>query len=149
MVEKEIKDFATNDDLNLFFDNFIKEGVVIKEDEVVQGFRVKLKVLNTGELLSAESVMYSIDNIPLDIVQKVRCASILSQSILAINDIEVEKENMTQEDIRVRRIQLYQRFLDMPAYVVQKTYDLYLSAVKEQIDFYSDSKELSDKIENF
>lgn len=143
------KDFNTMEDLNLFFDNFIKQGEVVKEKEVVNGFKIKLKVLNTEELLSAETVMYSAKNIPVDVVQKVRGASILSLAIISINGIPVEKEDAEKSENFQRRSNLYRQLLSLPAYVVQKSYEFYLEAVKEQNRIYSDVKEVEKKLKIF
>ena len=150
MDEKKIKDFKISDDLSLFFDDFIKKGVTTKEEEVVPGLKVKLKVLDTNELLSAESIVFATSKVPADIVVKVRCASILSQSILSINGMEIDKEGDTEEEKRGRRSALYRKLLEMSAYVLQKTYDLYIEAAKEQMEFYSGGlKEIDETIENF
>lgn len=148
-LEKDIKDFNPDDDLDLFFNDFIKKGRVEKEGEVVPGLRVRLKVLNTGELVSAEALMRMSSEFPPDVVVKIRGASILSQAILSINNYEIEKENMEIEQIKQRRSKLYRQLLEMPAYVVQKTYELYLDAVIEQNKFYSEAKETAGKIKNF
>lgn len=149
VLRKEVEDFKITDDLDLFFNDFIKKGIITREDEVVPGFKVKLKVLNTGELLSAESIMIMTQGIPYDIVQKVRCASILSQAILTVNGIDVDKEDLSKEQLMERRRGLYSSLLDMPAYVIQKTYDIYIDAVKEQNRLYSSKEELGNSIENF
>jgi hypothetical protein len=147
--EKDIKDFQAEDDLDLFFNDFIKKGQIEKEDEVVPGFKIKVKVLSAGELITAESVMRVNPEIPPDIVQKARCASILSQATISINGSLIIKDKMTRKEIAMRQAHLYQRLLDMPAYVVQKAYELYLEAVLEQNKLYSNPEELSKKIENF
>jgi hypothetical protein len=141
-------DFKSTDDLSSFFESFIKKGQVTNEAEVVPGFKIKLKALSLGETLSAEAVMNIIENVPPDIINKVRCASILSRSLLEINGIPVENEGDTSEDIRKRRDGLYSNLMKMPAYVIQKAYDFYIKVVIEQSKIYSDG-ELGEKIENF
>lgn len=146
---KKVEDFTVTDDLNIFFDNFIKSGEVVKEKEIAPNFKVKLRVLNTGELLSAESIMKATTDIPADIVAKVRAASILSQAIISINDLEIEKNNLTQEENNMRRVNLYKQLLKMPAIVIQKSYELYIEAVKEQNDLYENLDETIEKVKNF
>ena len=143
------ENFESGEDLNLFFDNFIKSGEVIKEKEVAPGFVVKLRVLNTGELLSAETVMLSIENTPSDIVAKVRAASILSQAIISINGINIEKSDMNPETIGARRLGLYRQLLKTPAIIVQKTYALYVDGAKDQVEHYDNFDETLEKIKNF
>ena len=139
-----------NDDLLNFFEEFLKPGVVIKEKEVVDGFKIKLKVLNSEELLQAESILLNSNStIPVDILHKVRAASILSQSILQLNGIVIDKEEAPKEEARLRRHELYKQILKMPAILVQKTYEFYIEAVNEQNSFYENGKESIEKIENF
>jgi hypothetical protein len=147
---EDMKDFNPSEDLNLFFNNFIKAGTVTKEEDIVPGLRLKVKVLNTGELLTAESVLQlSNPNIPFDVVEKVRAASILSQAILEINGVPVEKDDMKPEQNSQRRSALYSQLLKMPALVVQKSYELYVTAVREQNKLYTTDGEIEKKAENF
>lgn len=149
-TEKEkVEEFDPQNGLTLFFENFIKTGTVVKEKEVLKNFKVKLKVLDTGELLDAQAVL-SLTNpgIPADVAIKVRGAAILSRSIISINDIEVESKDLTDEENRLKRHSLYRQLLRTPAIVIQKAYELYIEAVKEQNEFYT-GKNLTDNIENF
>jgi hypothetical protein len=149
MEENKVQDFNVNQDITLFFNNFIKSGEVIKERTVAPNFKVKLRVLNTGELLAAESVLLSTEGIASDIVAKVRAASILSQAVISINGIDIEKENLKKEENNMRRSSLYQQLLKTPAIIVQKAYALYIEAVKEQNEMYDDIGELTEKTKNF
>lgn len=142
------KENELNKDLQLLFDGFIKEGKVIEEKEVVPGFKVKLKVLDTGELLAAEAIM-STSTAPVDIVARVRAASILSQAIIELNDSTIEKEGMTESDIRIRRALLYKQLLKLPAVVVQKSYSFYIDCVNKQNKIYENPKETLENLENF
>jgi hypothetical protein len=147
---EDLKDFDSCEDLNMFFDNFIMTGVVVKEEEVVPGFKLKLKVLNTEELLTAESILLRANpGIPFDVIEKLRAASILSQSVLDINGVPVDKEDCTKEQNHVRRSMLYRKLLQMPAIVIQKSYELYVKAAREQTDLYTKTTETDKKIENF
>lgn len=148
-TENNTKEFTPNDDLDLFFNDFIKRGDVCKEREIVPGFNIKVRVLSTGELISAEAVMRTTPNFPMDVVQKVRCASILSQAIISINGMQVVKEGSSKEEEYSRRSNLYKRLLDMASYVVTKSYELYLEAVTEQSELYTNPEKVSKKIENF
>lgn len=146
---EEMKEFEINKDLNMFFENFIKEGNVIMEREVVSGFKVKLRPLSTSELLSAETVLLNNDTIPTDVVLKVRAASILSQSIISINGMDIEKKDSSQDENVMRRSALYKNLLSLPALIVQKSYELYLEAVNKQNDIYTNGEKISENIENF
>jgi hypothetical protein len=139
-----------NQELSNFFENFLKEGIVIKEKEVVPGLKIKLKVLNTEELLIAESILSNQNpHIPTDVMIKVRAASILSQSIIKLNDMDIEREDLSDEENGFRRRGLYKQVLKMPALVIQKAYEFYVEAVQEQNRLYNSPKDLSDKISNF
>jgi hypothetical protein len=123
---------------------------VIREEEVVPGFKVKIKVLNTEELLIAESILTNQNShIPSDVIIKVRAASILSQAILKLNDMDVEREDLPEVDNNMRRRALYKQILRMPALVIQKTYEFYVRAVKEQNALYEDTEKLGEKLGNF
>lgn len=138
------------DDLNAIFDDFIKSGTIAMEKEVVPGFKVALKVLSTGELLSAEAVISASNpNIPFDIMQKVRAASILSQAITSINGVPIEREGFDKDDVRARRNALYSQMLKMPALVVQETYKLYMDAFAAQNELYANHEQARTAIENF
>jgi hypothetical protein len=146
----DLTDPSFTDELNLFFDNFLKEGIIIKEKEISPGFKVKLKVLNTEELLVAESILSSSNpHIPSDVIIKVRAASILSQAILNLNDMAIEREDLTDQENNNRRNGLYKQILKMPALLIKKTYELYVEAVTEQNALYENPSELGKKIENF
>lgn len=148
MSNEKNKENHDNKDLNLLFDNFLKPGVVLKEKEVVKGFKVKLKPLTTGELLSAEAIMDN-STAPADIVAKVRGASILSQAIVSLNDVEIERDDFTPQESRGRRLELYRQLLKMPPMVIHKAYSFYIECVEEQNSKYQDIPGLADQIENF
>jgi hypothetical protein len=148
-IAEDAKDFEQTDDLDLFFNNFIKKGNVEDEKQIVPGFTIKLKALNTGELLTAESIMLMDRNVPNDIVVKVRSASILSQAILSINGMSVDKEGWNKDEIAKRRSKLYRQLLSMSAYVIQKAYEAYIEIVDKQNHLYSNAEETVKNIENF
>ena len=135
-------------DLSMIFDNFIKSGVVENEREIVPGFKIRVKVLNTGELLVAESIMNN-SSAPADIVARVRAASILSQAILMLNGSPIEREDLSSEEVRIRRAMLYTELLKMPAMVIHKAYQFYIECVEEQNSKYSNIKETMEDIQNF
>lgn len=137
-----------NKDLSMIFDNFIKTGVVEKEKEIVRGFKLRLKVLNTGELLVAESIMNN-STAPSDIVARVRAASILSQAIISLNGSEIERDDLEKDEIRVRRAMLYTELLKMPAMVIHKAYEFYIDCVNEQNNKYNNVSETIGEIQNF
>lgn len=138
---------SANDILN-FFDNFLKPGVIIKEKEVVPGFKIKLKALNIEEMMIAESIIAA-DKMPNDILFKVRGASTLSQAIISMNDILIEHDNKSDEENRIRRYELYKNILKMAPVLIQKIYEFYIEAVNEQNAIYNDPEKLGKDIENF
>lgn len=142
------KETELGKDLFNIFDGFVKKGTVVEEREVISGFKVKLKVLNVSELMEAESII-NIDRAPSDIVAKVRGASILSQAILTLNSNDIEKENLTKEEIRTRRFILYKQLLTLPAIVIQKIYSFYIECVEKQERYYSDFGKTVDEMQNF
>jgi len=147
--EKEtMEDENMNADLNNFFENFIKSGAVEDEEEVVPGFKIKVKVLDTGELLIAESIMNS-STAPSDIVARVRAASILSQALISINSIPIERDDYDAQESRMRRSLLYKQLLKMPAMVIEKAYAFYIKCVKDQNNKFENFQETVEKIKNF
>ena len=144
----ENKENELGQDLFKIFDNFIKTGVVVEEKEVVNGMKIKLKVLNISEQLEAESII-STERVPADVVAKVRGASILSQAILSINGSDIEKENLTKEEVRTRRFVLYKQLLLLPSIVIQKMYEFYIDCLKKQEDIYVNFDKTVDDIKNF
>ena len=147
---ENLTDPTFDKELDVFFENFLKEGVVIKEKEVVPGFKIKVKVLNTEELLVAESILTNQNpHIPSDVIIKVRAASILSQAILKLNDMDIEREDLPELDNNMRRRALYKQILKMPALVIQKAYEFYVEAVREQNALYDSPEKLGEKIGNF
>lgn len=145
-IEDKKEDITS--DLNDFFDNFIKEGSIIEEREIVPKFKVKVRVLSTGELVAAEAIM-SRSSAPSDVVAKVRGCSILSQAIVALNDNPIELPTYTEDECRRRRIILYKQLLKMPAIVIHKAYKFYVECVTKQNNLYTDFGETVNKIENF
>lgn len=137
-----------NQDLVFLFENFIKPGCVLKEKEVVPGFKVKLKALNTGELVMAEAIANS-EKIPVDIVTKIRAASILSRAIVSINGVDIDIDGSTQEETTSRRSVLYTQLLNTPAIVVQRTYEFYISVVEEQNQRYTNAGQNLEDFQNF
>ena len=144
----ENKENELGQDLFKIFDNFIKTGVVVEEKEVVNGMKIKLKVLNISEQLEAESSI-STERVAADVVAKVRGASILSQAILSINGSDIEKENLTKEEVRTRRFVLYKQLLSLPSIVIQKMYEFYIDCLKKQEDIYVNFDKTVDDIKNF
>lgn len=148
MQEQNQEKMDVTKDLSMIFENFIKTGVVEEEKEIVPGFKIRVKVLNTGELLIAESIMNN-SSAPADIVARVRAASILSQAILTLNGSPVEREDLSKEDIRVRRAMLYTELLKMPAMVIHKAYEFYIECVNKQNSKYDNISETMKDMQNF
>lgn len=144
------KDTKLNSDLINFFEDFIKKGEVSGEKEIVDGLTVKLKVLNTEELLTAESFFLNVrSGLPNDTLLKVRSANILSLALMSINGSVIDKSHDTDEERGIRKKLLYQQILKMPAIVVQKMYEFYIELVKKQNKFYEDIPATEEKMENF
>lgn len=148
---KDERDFSlkNNDDLFNIFEDIIKPGLIELEREVVKGFKIKVKVLDTGEAVAAESVMRYDPRVPVDLVARVRGAAILSRAIVSLNNDTIEREDMTPEQISVRRDILYKQLLKLPALVIQKAYELYVEAYNKQQDVYKNLGESSEEIKNF
>lgn len=146
----ENKETKLNSDLINFFEDFIKKGDVSEEKKIVDGLTIKLKVLNTEELLIAESFFLNVKSgLPNDTLLKVRAANILSLALISINDSIIDKADDTDKEHDMRRKLLYQQILKMPAIVVQKMYEFYISLVKKQNSFYENIQATEEKIENF
>ena len=145
----ETKKDDMNIDIMSLFDNFIKPGVIEDEKEVVKGFKIKVKVLDVGELAPAEAIIVREDEVPVDVIAKVRAAKILSQATLAINDVPIERGDMNETEKRERRILLYKQFLRLPAIAIQKSYEFYLDCVTKQENFYNDVEDIQNKTKNF
>jgi hypothetical protein len=135
-------------DLDNIFDTFIKEGSITKEKEIVPGFRIKLKVLSVGELLSAEAAINA-DMMPMDVVVRARSARILSVALVSINGVDIERPSDTKEVVLERRNACYRKLLDMAPIVIQKAYEYYIELVKEQTAYYEKDKKLVEETENF
>lgn len=146
--QTETKQDTVTGDLSMIFDNFIKTGAVEKEKEVVPGFKIRLKVLNTGELLVAESIMNT-NSAPSDIVARVRAASILSQAIMVLNGSPIERDDLDSNDIRRRRAVLYSELLKMPARAIHRAYEFYIECVNEQNSKYDNIGETIQEMQNF
>lgn len=147
-MDEESKEVSL--DISNIFENFIKPGLFVDEREVVPGLSVRLKSLNTNELMSAEAEINAQNPmIPADIIVKLRGASILSHAIITLNGVEVEKENMTEKDISLRRYALYKKLLEMPTIVIEKMYRFYLEVVATQNKFFDFPDRLGKEIENF
>lgn len=148
MENKKNNTEDSNFDVVMLFDNFIKTGKLEKEKEVVPGMTIKLKPLNTSELIAAEAIM-SYSSAPADIVAKVRGASILSQAMISINGDIMASDNIDSEALRQRRIVLYQQILKLPPIVIQRMYEFYLEVVEEQKNKYENIEDTVRDIENF
>lgn len=148
---KDERDYrpSNNDDLFNIFDEIIKPGNVELEREVMNGWTVRVKVLDTGEAVAAEAVMRYDGAIPSDLVARVRGASILSRAIVSINGDVIEREGMDRRAIDARRSVLYTQLLKLPAVIIQKTYELYVEAYEKQQEYYKNLNKTGEEIKNF
>ena len=149
-TKKKRFDFATME-INSFFDNIIKKNQFVREKDFGNGFVIKVKPLNVGELIEAEAIIRNGNpKIPIDTMVKLRAAAILSKAILQIGDKPVESEELTEEENQMRRFALYSRLIQTPPLLITDMYKFYLSVVAEEEAFYSASaKDINDKIEDF
>ena len=147
-----------NEEVYAFFSDFIQKGKVYKSGEVAPGFFVKLRALNTEEVMEAESVVINMsDNlIVADIGVRIRSCSILSYAIEVLGDNEIYSQDeilkATEEDKKsasFKRAAMYNNLLKLPPQLLEKMYAMYLEAVKEQNAMYNDPKQIEDKSENF
>lgn len=137
-------------DITNIFDNLIKDGMYSEEKEVLPGFKVKLRGLNTNEMFRAEAeINRQNPNIPVDITAKLRCAKILAYAIISINgDLIADESSMDEEMIANRRLALYSQLVQCPPIFVIKTYEFYLDVVNKENNHY-DFKRISEETENF
>ena len=149
-AQKKRIEFASMD-LNTFFEGFIKEGQFTEESDFGNGMKVTVKPLNMGELIEAEAIIRNSNpNIPMDSMVKLRAASILSKAITKIGDSVIERSDMTEEQISMRRFTLYAQLIKMPPSLITKMYAFYLEVVKKQDEYYTmPIKDVLDKNEDF
>lgn len=148
---KDERDFSLDDNQDLFniFDDIIKPGNIEMEREVVKGFKVRVKVLDTGEAIAAESIMRYDSKIPVDLVARARGAAILSRAIISINNDTIERDDMSLAQKNARRELLFKQLLKLPALIIQKAYELYVEAYKKQQEVYNDLGSTVEEIKNF
>ena len=139
---------SAKDILNIF-DNIIKKGEVEREKVIIPGLKVKLRPLGVGEVAEAEMKVSNMADASPDVIQKVKSAIILSESITAINDSPIEKDPSNITDSKIRRRTLYMKLMQMPTSVIIKMWEEYLLAVKDQEALLSDSTKLKEKLSDF
>ena len=150
--QEQKKDMAS---IYNFFEHFIKEGRVYKEKEVAPKFKVKLKALNSEEILKAESVVVNATSNTLlsDIAIRIRACAILSYAIVELNGESVytedEMEGNDNKSMESKRVAIYQMLLKLPPQILTSLYDVYLEAVQEQNELYSDASKVKEATENF
>ena len=154
MGEKEVKeDKIVNEvsaDIDLIFESILFSGHVEKEFNVSKGFKVKLKPLETGEILTAEAIdIANVYNMPMDIIQRARKVSILSYATVSINGSLSKKDDLTEDQNRNRRKVIHKKYLELPPTIIDKMFDFYIEVVNAQGDLYKDVDTLGDKSENF
>ena len=147
MDNTENKTFA---DLDNIFDNFIKDGYMSDEREVINGLKIRVKTLNSNDLFKAEAEINKRNpGIPQDITAKLRCAKILSYAIITLNGNTILNDDMTEEEKNDRRTALYIHLMKSPTILVQTAYDFYLETVKKEYEYYSIPNKISEEVENF
>ena len=136
-----------NEDLEKLFEGLIKPGVIEDEREIAPGILMRMRVLNFSEIVNAETMV----EIRMDEVnaQRARSAAILSKAITRINGDVIERDGMTEVDLRVRRLALYNQIIKLPLIVIIKAYEFYLELAKKQDELYTNMAKTDATIENF
>ena len=136
-------------DITNIFDDIIKDGYKSEEEEILPGFKVKLRPLSYNEMYRAEAeISHRNPGVPDDVTVKLRCGKILSFAIISLNGSLIDDPN-DAEATESRRIFLYDKLVTSPTIFIQKAYDLYLKAVRAENEFYAAPQEINDEIENF
>lgn len=148
--QDEEKDFLSRDFLSVL-DNVITKSEFSKEFKINNSLTIELRVLETGELLVAESrVGLNPNLIPTDITYRARNLSILAAATVSLNGIPIKRKEMTEEENSARVTSLYKKFLKMPASLADEMCSKYEELSIEQREFINkDFGELSKDIENF
>ena len=147
--EEELMKNELNNDINNVFEDFLIQGEIRREKEVVEGLTVEVKPLNAEELITAESIASETHSGSMDVVAKIRAAGILSQAITKFAGVPIEKKDCDKKENRYRRINLYCQILKMPPFVIQKIYEFYIEVVEEQEKLYSDTEKTIEDFKNF
>ncbi len=124
-----------------FFDNLITKGYIEKEREILKGFTVKVRPLNSDEQIGAESITIANNPyVPRDTIEKIRVISMLSKAIVSVNGVAIEGKEA--------RKKLHEKLLSLPTHINDDLYALYVDCIEEQRKLYMD-EELGEKIEAF
>lgn len=136
-------------EFEVFFDNLITKGRVVKEKQIAAGFKVQMRPLSAQQQLAAEAIVVAANPyMPIDTVEKLRGVSIVSQAILSVNDVLIEVEGAAQADNEVKRRALHENLMKLPTVVLDELYKFYIECVKEQNKVYAPG-EMEKNIENF
>ena len=147
-----------NEEMYDFFKDFILKSKVYKEKEVAPGFSVRVRALSAEEIIEAESVVATLSDylIVSDVAVRIRSCSILSYAVEKLGDNEIytqeELDAVTKEAkdmANLKRASMYNNLMKLPPLLLNKVYDLYLEAVKEQNELYSDPEKVGEKSKNF
>lgn len=137
-------------DLNMFFENFIKENKFVKEYDFGNNFRVSMRPCTMGELMEAELFVRGQNpNIPIDTMVRLRSAAILSQAIEELCGVKIYDPEKSEDDNMLRRTALYSQLLSLPPDLIEKIYECYLKTVDEQSELYKSPLKLKENITNF
>ena len=153
-MSKDIKKVTDEDlvfgDMDKMFEDIIMIGNIEKEKVIAKGFKIKVKPLSAEETFIAErTINLNIYSTPQDIVGRVRNISILCSSIIALNDISIDRDDLEEKDNRKRRVKLYEKLMDLPTEVLQKAYDFYLTVVADQNKLFENDEDVVEGITNF
>ena len=142
---------AISMDIASLFDAIITKGSITGEVTLGDNLNILLKVLDTGELLAAEAeATTNHPFMPDDIVSRGRIVSILTAATVSLNGIEIEQDNLTKEENRIRKQTLFKKYMALPVYLVDKAYAKYKELQEKQQKVYTKPiEELEVDVENF
>lgn len=137
-------------DLNMFFENFIKQNKFVKKYDFGNNFTVSMRPCTMGELMEAELFVRGQNpNIPIDTMVRLRSAAILSQAIEELCGVKINDPEKSEDDNMLRRTTLYTQLLSLPPDLIEKIYECYLKTVDEQSELYKSPLKLKEDITNF
>jgi len=122
----------------------IEKGSPRKEATIMDGLKVELKVLNSSELMDAESLAIAMNrNIPDDIVNKARMVSILASATTKINGVDMEREDSKEQREVVDAIRA--KYGVLAPKIIDRMFGFYRALERKNDALF----ENADKIENF
>ena len=122
----------------------IEKGTPRKTAKIMDGFEIELKVLNSNELMDAESLAIAMNrNVPRDIVEKARLVSILASATTKINGVDMEREDPKDQLEMTNAILI--KYGTLSPKIIDRMFGFYRTLEKKNDLLF----ENSDQIENF